>query len=481
MNRRMIFNAVGLVLRVEAFLLLLPAICSAIYREREVGAFLIAAAVSMVIGVIPKLILKPNNHVIYAKEGFIIVTFTWIMLSLIGALPFLISGEIPNVCDAIFETVSGFTTTGASIVNDVEALSHGALLWRSFTHWVGGMGIIVFVTAILPNVSERPIHILRAEMPGPTLGKLVPKIKDTAVILYLIYIAMTVLEAVLLLLGGMPLFDSIVHAFGTAGTGGFSIKRDGIAGYSPYCQWIITVFMFLFGVNFNLYYLLLAKKVKTVLKSSELWCYFGIVLAAIIMVTFNIRFLFGSFSEAVRASSFQVTSIISTTGFSTVNFNEWPTFSKTILLSLMFVGGCAGSTAGGIKVSRIAMMFKMVRNEIGRLLHPRSVSALRFEGKMVDDATKSNVGNYFLIYFICFFMAFFLIGFEPFSLETNITATVTCFNNVGPGFAAVGPASNFAAYSGFSKIILSIAMLLGRLEIYPIIIAFSPSAWARNK
>lgn len=480
MNRRMIFNAVGIVLKVEAALLLLPAAVSAVYRERSWLAFVITAVISFCLGLLPSL-LKPTSRLIYAKEGFMIVVFTWLMLSLVGAVPFVLSGEIPSFVDAFFETVSGFTTTGASVIADVEALSHGILFWRSFTHWIGGMGIIVFVTAILPNVSERPIHILKAEMPGPIMGKLVPRIKDTAVILYLIYIVMTFAEAVLLKIGGMDLFESTVHALGTAGTGGFGIKHDSIGGYSPYIQWVITVFMVLFGINFNLYYLILIGKLKTALKSGELRCYLGIVLTAVALIAINIRGLFGSLSEALRASSFQVASVISTTGYATSDFNLWPSFSKSILLVLMFVGGCAGSTAGGIKVSRIVILFKLVSNELKRMIHPRAVTSLRYEGKVLDGATKKNVSNYFLIYLICFFAIFLCLSIEPFDFETNFTAAVTCFNNVGPGFGAVGPSGGYGAYSDFSKLVLSVGMLLGRLEIYPLIIACMPTAWARNK
>lgn len=482
MNRRMIINAVGLVLRVEAALLLLPAIVGVIYGERQTWlAFLISAAISLVLGLLPKYFLKPRTHVIYAKEGFIIVAFTWIMLSLVGAVPLVLSGAVTSYADAFFEIVSGFTTTGASVIPDVEALTRGVLFWRSFTHWVGGMGIIVFVMAILPNVSERPIHILRAEIPGPTVGKLVPRIKDTALILYLIYIGMTVIETIMLLFGGMSFFESLLHAFGTAGTGGFGIKRDSIAGYSPYIQWVITVFMVLFGVNFNLYYLALLRKFKAVVTSTELWAYLGIIISSVAVISWNIRHLFVGAEETIRTAAFQVSSIISTTGYATTDFNLWPNLSKNILLILMFIGGCAGSTAGGIKVSRIVLLFKLISNEVKRMLHPRSVSSLRFEGKTVDGHTRKGVSNYFLIYFVCLLAIFLALSFEPFDFETNFTAVVTCFNNVGPGFGAVGPTGGFGDYSAFAKIVLSFAMLLGRLEIFPIIIALAPVSWARNK
>lgn len=482
MNRRMIINAVGLVLRVEAALLLLPAVVGVIYGERQTWlAFLLSAAISLVLGMLPKLFIKPRNHVIYAKEGFIIVAFTWIMLSLVGAVPLVLSGAVTSYVDAFFEIVSGFTTTGASVIPDVEALTHGVLFWRSFTHWVGGMGIIVFVMAILPNVSERPIHILRAEMPGPTVGKLVPRIKDTALILYIIYIAMTLLETLLLLFGDMSFFESLLHAFGTAGTGGFGLKRDSIASYSPYIQWVITAFMILFGINFNLYYLMLLRKFKAAFSSSELWYFFGIVLSATALIAWNIRHLFGGIEETVRTAAFQVASVISTTGYATADFNLWPNLSKNILFILMFIGGCAGSTAGGIKVSRIVLLFKLISNEVKRMLHPRSVSSLRFEGKTVDGHTRKGVSNYFLIYFVCLLAIFLALSFEPFDFETNFTAAVTCFNNVGPGFGAVGPTGGFGDYSAFAKVVLSFAMLLGRLEIFPIIIALAPVSWARNK
>ena len=462
MNRRMIINAVGLVLRVEAVLLLLPAIVGMLYGEKQtLIAFLISAAISLLLGLLPKLFLKPKTHVIYAKEGFIIVAFTWIMLSLVGAVPLVLAGAVTSYADAFFEIVSGFTTTGSSVIP--------------------GMGIIVFVMAILPNVSERPIHILRAEIPGPTVGKLVPRIKDTALILYLIYIGMTVIETIMLLFGGMSFFESLLHAFGTAGTGGFGIKRDSIAGYSPYIQWVITAFMILFGINFNLYYLMLLKKFKAVVTSTELWAYLGIIASSIAVISWNIRHLFVGAEETVRAAAFQVSSIISTTGYATTDFNLWPNLSKNILLILMFIGGCAGSTAGGIKVSRIVLLFKLISNEVKRMLHPRSVSSLRFEGKTVDGHTRKGVSNYFLIYFVCLLAIFLALSFEPFDFETNFTAAVTCFNNVGPGFGAVGPTGGFGDYSAFAKIVLSFAMLLGRLEIFPIIIALAPVSWARNR
>lgn len=461
--------------------MLLPAAVSLIYLEYNcLWGFLISAALAFVIGSILALVCRPKNQVIYAKEGLAIVAIVWLCMSAIGALPFVISGEIPHFADAFFETVSGFTTTGASILTDVESMSHGLLFWRSFTHWVGGMGVLVFVMALIPNLSDRSIHIMRAEMPGPIVGKLVPKVKDTAKILYLIYIVMTAVEVVFLLAGGMPLFDSLLHAFGTAGTGGFGIKADSIASYSPYLQWVIAIFMLIFGINFNLFYLALIRRFRSVFRSTELWAYLGIVAVSIAVITANILSLFSSFSEALRLSAFQVSSIITTTGYATTNFDLWPGLSKTVLFILMFIGGCAGSTAGGIKVSRIVMMVKLVFNELRFMVRPRSVNTVHFEGKTVDEQTQRSVANYFLIYILCYFAIFILICFEPFGFESNFTAVAACFNNVGPGFGVVGPAGSFADYSAFSKVVLSFAMLLGRLEIFPLIIALTPRTWMRK-
>lgn len=482
MNIKMVFKTVGRISQIAALLLLIPAVVALIYGEsKQFFAFFITAVAAFVIGFIVGLLTKTKNRVIYAKDGFAITALAWIVMALIGALPFVITREIPSYVDAIFETVSGFTTTGASIITNVETMSRSMLFWRSFTHWIGGMGVLVFVMAIIPNFTDRSIHIMRAEMPGPIIGKLVPRVKDTAKILYLIYIFLTVLQTVLLLLGGMPFYDSIVHTFGTAGTGGFGIKADSIASYNPYCQWVIAIFMLLFGVNFNLYYLLLLRRIRTALKSSELWCYISIALVSVVIITANIMPIYKNFADSLRQSVFQVASIISTTGFATTNFDSWPGLSKAILLLLMFSGACAGSTAGGLKVSRTVMLFKSVGKELRKMLHPRSVAKIHFEGKSVEDSTLNSVSTYFVIYMICFFAMFLLIAFEPFGMETNFSAVAACFNNIGPGFAAVGPASNYSAYTDFSKIVLSFAMLLGRLEIFPIIIFFSPRAWMKKK
>lgn len=481
MNRNMVFYIIGNIVKVEALLMLLPMFVSLYYDESAVYAFAITIIIAMVLGFALTLIFKPKSTVIFAKEGFIIVALAWVLLSLIGALPFFISREIPNYIDAVFETVSGFTTTGASILPNVEAMSKGILFWRSFTHWVGGMGVLVFVMAIMPKVTDRSIHIIRAEVPGPIVGKLVPKARNTAVILYLIYVAITVIEIIFLLFGGMSLYESLVHAFGTVGTGGFGIKADSLSGYSPYIQWVISIFMLICGTNFNLYYLIILRKVREALKSAELWIYLAIVAVATALITYDLIPRYENIADCLRLSFFQVSSVITTTGYSTANFDLWPGLSKGILLILMLIGGCAGSTAGGFKVSRLVLLFKSIGNELKRMLHPRSVTCIKFEGKSIEKQTIDGVGIYLSIYAVCLAVIFLLICHEPFGLESNISAVVACFNNVGPGLAAVGPMGSFADYNGISKIVLSFAMLLGRLEIFPIIFLFSPSSWMKSK
>lgn len=480
MNRRMVFYTVGKLILVEAGLLVLPAVVAAVYRESCFFSFLITMGIALVLGGIIMLVSRPGNRVIYAKEGFVTTALAWIMLSAVGALPFVISREIPSYFDAFFETVSGFTTTGASILTNVESLSKGILFWRSFTHWIGGMGILVFVLALSSSVSERSIHIMRAEMPGPIVGKLVPRAKQTAKILYIIYVCMTALQIILLWVGDMTLFESCVHAFGSAGTGGFGIKANSVAGYSTYSQWVITIFMFLFGVNFNMYYLLLVGKFKSAFKSAELWTYIGIMLTSVVIITYKIYPLYSSFSQSVLKSSFQVSSILTTTGFTTANYDSWPEIAKGILLVLMFIGGCAGSTAGGIKVSRLVLLFKAIRREFKKMIHPRSVTAVRLDGKKLSDPTVGGVAVYFALYIIIFFIIFLLLCFNGFNFTTNFSAVAACYNNVGPGFGSVGPLGSYAAYSDFSKVILSVAMLLGRLELFPLLFMFSPSTWMKK-
>lgn len=481
MNRKMVYFLIGRILLLESALLLLPLGVSLYYWDGGQLPILITIALSAGLGWLLCRIFRTDNQVIYAKEGFLITALTWVIVSALGALPFVLSGQIPSFIDAFFETVSGFTTTGASILTDVEAMSRSMLFWRSFTHWIGGMGVLVLMVAVMPNLSGRTIHVLRAEMPGPTMGKLSPKLRDTAKILYTLYIAMTLLELVLLVAGGMPLFDSAIHTFGTAGTGGFGMKADSIGSYSPYLQWIIAIFMMLFGVNFNLYFLLLMRRVKAAFRSEELWTYVGIVLGATALICWNILPQMGSFSEAIRHAFFQVTTISSTTGFATVNFDEWPTLSRMILVLLMFVGACAGSTAGGLKVSRVVLLFKVTRREIRHLLHPRSVSSVRFEGKPVDQATLISVGSYFALYIGLFAIFWFIVSFQPgFDGVSNFTAVAACYNNIGPGLNLVGPTLSYAEYTPFVKLVLSLAMLFGRLEIYPMLISLSPSTWMKK-
>lgn len=482
MNIKMVLNTIGKILIALGALMLLPVIVSLCYSEKCVVSFLLSIAVSLVLGLVLTLLIKPANTNMYAKEGFAIVSGSWILMSLIGALPFFLSGEIPNYIDAVFETVSGFTTTGASILRDVETLSHGLIFWRSFTHWIGGMGVLVFVMAISPTATDRSLHIMRAEMPGPIIGKLVPKAKETAKILYIIYIVLTFVQIIMLLCGGVSLFESTVLSFGTAGTGGFSLKASGMAEYSSYVQWVITIFMLIFGVNFNLYFLILIKRFKAAVTSHELWMYLCIVLASTALIAVNIFNESGySVADSIKHSAFQVSSIITTTGYATADFNLWPSFSKTVLVLLMFIGGCAGSTAGGLKVSRVIILFKSVKKEFNKLLHPRSVSTVKFEGKTLEDGTISGVTNYLAVYFICLLLLFVVLSLNGLDFETNATAAITCFNNVGPGLSLVGPFGGFYCFNGFSKVLLSFAMLLGRLEIFPILLFFTPATWVRTK
>ena len=477
MNRKMVIKTTGMLLLAEAGLLLLPLAVSLIYRERCFYALLAAIGVSAVLGGAAMLWGRNADRTIYSREGFTITGLSWLLLSAVGALPFFISGEIPSYVDAFFETVSGFTTTGASILDDVEAMSHGLLFWRSFTHWVGGMGVLVFLMAMTKNISERSIYIMRAEMPGPIVDKITPRTKDTAKIFYAIYLSLTFIEVTLLLCGGMPLFEALVHSFGTAGTGGFGALRDSITSYSPYLQWVIGCFMLVFGVNFNLYYLLLMRRFRSVLKSGELWTYLGIAAVSTAIIALNIRGLYPNAWGTLRTAFFQVSSIMTTTGYATADFDTWPTLSKTVLLMLMFIGACAGSTGGGIKVSRVVIYVKGIRREIQKLLRPRAVNRLRLEGKPVDESVVRGQYAYLAVYVLCFMLIFFLLSFDRFDIETNLSAAAACFNNIGPGFAIVGPTSNYADYSVFSKLVLTAAMLMGRLEIFPLLLTFSPSTW----
>ncbi|WP_251868115.1 TrkH family potassium uptake protein [Enterococcus malodoratus] len=477
MNKKMILFTLGKLLKVEAVLLLLPLLVSLIYREKIAIVYAAVSALVFIVGLLLSW-KKPKNRNIYAKEGFFIVGVSWCLLSFFGALPFVFSGEIPSFTDAFFETVSGFTTTGSSILSTLSNISQASLFWRSFTHWVGGMGILVFTVAFIPIASGRTMHILKAEMPGPVIGKLVSKVRVTARILYVIYTVLTLIQIVLLALGGMPIFDSILNSFATAGTGGFAMSDSGIAGYnSAYIDGVITVFMILFGINFNLIYFFLIGKIAPVLKSEELRGYLGIIAVSTILITINISTQYSSYLTAFRYAVFQVASIITTTGFTTTNYGLWPMFSQVILLLLMFIGACAGSTGGGIKVSRIQMLAKHAIQEMKRIVHSRSVTTLNFEGEAIAPKTIGNIHSYLVLYLLVFAGSLMILSLENIDFQTTFSAVATCINNVGPGFKAIGPTGNFGFLSDLSKWTLSFAMLAGRLEIFPILLLFSKSFW----
>lgn len=482
MNYRMISSTVGQLLQVEALLMALPLLVSFYYSEGASVScvYAVVMAALLIIGTVLKL-FKPETRRIYAKEGFVIVALSWIIISLFGALPFYLSGSIPSFTDAFFETVSGLTTTGASILSDIESLPKSILFWRSFTHWIGGMGVIVFVLAFLPQKDTRSMHIMRAEVPGPAVGKLVSKTMITARILYLLYTAITLIETFILYLGNIPLFDSITLAFSTAGTGGFSIKNASIAAYDNlYVEIVLSLFMIIFGINFNLFYLILVRQVKRVLKSEELWAYLALIASSTIAIAFNILPSVRTFGSALRQAGFTVTSIISTTGFVTADFEFWPTFSKFILVALMCVGGMAGSTGGGLKVARVIILFKSALREIRRAIRPGTVKCIKLDGAVMDNATVSTVNSYFAIYMVIIAVSSILVSFNNLDFTSTFVAVITCINNVGPGLGAVGPTDNFSALTDFSKIVLSADMLIGRLEIFPMIILFSPAAWKKN-
>ena len=482
MNYAIVFRLLGYVLIIEGALLLLPAAASLVYGEWMVlGVFLLTAAVSAGIGYALHTI-KPRSKVFYMREGFAATSLCWVFISVMGAVPFVLTGCIPNPVDALFETVSGFTTTGASILPAVEGLPNGILFWRSFTHWVGGMGVLVFVMAILPMGGDgHGMHMLRAEMPGPAVGKLVSRMSDTAKILYGIYLVMTVIEIVLLLAGGMPLFDACIHSFGSAGTGGFSSRNLSVGAYNnPYFEIVIGIFMLLFGINFNLYYFLLVRRFRDVFRSEELWAYVLIVATAVAAITLDIVHMYESVGTSLRHAFFQVSSIITTTGYATVDFNTWPTFSKAILVALMFIGGCAGSTAGGIKVARVVILQKVSVSEMRRMLHPNAVPAIQFEGKPLNERSIRGVHLFLAVYLMVFVASCLLVSLEQLDLVTTFTAVAACINNVGPGLEIVGPMGNFSSFSPWSKLLLSFDMLVGRLEIFPMLLLFAPSIWKRR-
>lgn len=482
MNTRIIARTVGLVIRIEAVLLLLPAVVGMLYGEHETLYFLLTAVLALGLSILLTL-KKPVSTVFYARDGLLIVALSWVAMSALGALPFFLSGEIPSFVDSFFETVSGFTTTGSSILTDVESLSRGMLFWRSFTHWIGGMGILVFALAVLPAAKgeSRAMHILRAEMPGPSIDKLVPKVRTTALILYAVYFVMTVAEIVLLVLGGMDLFDSVVNSFGTAGTGGFSVRAESIGAYhSPYAEWVIGIFMLLFGINFNLYYLILLGKVGSALKSQELRWYLIIVALSTGAIALNTAHLFENAGDIIRAAFFQVSSIITTTGYASLNYDGWPAFSKMIIVFLTALGACAGSTGGGLKVSRLVMLVKAIGQEARSMIHPRAVKHIKFEGRPVSRETLDGVMVFFSAYVFLLLGSMLVVAFDGFDLVSTSTAVLTCVGNVGPGLGMVGPAGNFSEFSVLSKLVLSFDMLAGRLELFPMFILFAPGAWKRS-
>lgn len=478
MNVKMIRYLLGIILLIEAGLLLFPLMVALLYGESP-RPFLITIGILIFISV-PFIILKPDNMQIFAKEGFICVAGAWLLMSVFGAIPFVVSGTIPNFISAFFETVSGFTTTGASILTEIESLPKGILFWRSFTHWIGGMGVLVFMLAILPLAGGQNMYLMRAEVPGPTKGKLVPKMKNSALILYGIYIVMTIILFLILLLCGMDAYHASVNAFATAGTGGFSVLNTSIAGYNnPAAEWVISIFMLLFGINFNLYYFMLIKRWNEIRKNEELYTFLVICLVATAAIAANTWKLFENAGDCIRTAFFQVTTIISTCGFATADFNLWPVFSQSVLILLMLIGSCAGSTAGGLKISRVILICKGTLREIRHVLRPKSVNVIRLDGEPVaEDVVRSAIG-YLALYILLLVSTTFIISVDGYSLETNLTATIACLNNIGPGLKEVGPTGNFSCYSLFSQFILSLNMLFGRLEIMPLMILFSPFTWKK--
>ena len=456
----------------------LGCITALIYGEKAGWSFVVSILLCLVIG-LPLTVRKPSSHIFYLRESFVSTALGWIALSCMGALPFLFSGVLHNPVDALFETVSGFTTTGSSIFTDVEVLPRCILFWRSFTHWIGGMGVLVFLLILPPLAVGGRMNLMKAESPGPSVSRLVPKVQATAKILYILYVIMTLVEIVLLLAGGMPLFDSLTITFGTAGTGGFGIKNDSCAGYTTYQQVVITVFMILFGVNFNFYFLLAVKKGRQALQSEEVRAYLLIILAAILLIAVNIRGYFAHFGQAVQQSAFQVGSIITTTGYATTDFNLWPEFSRTILVMLMFVGACAGSTGGGIKVYRLLIMVKTVKKELRQLLHPRSIKKIQIDGKAVEHEVVRSTNVFLIVYLLIFIFSILLVSLDNKDLITNFTAVAATLNNIGPGLGDVGPLGNFSGFSNFSKLVMTFDMLAGRLELFPLLLLFMRSTWKK--
>lgn len=476
MNSSIIRYILGYILKIEGILLLLPCLTAVIYQEKEGFGYLAVSAICVLLGMLMTL-QKPKNFVFYQKEGCIATSLSWIFMSVFGCLPFIFTKEIPSFTDSLFEMVSGFTTTGGSILSDVEALSHCSILWRSFSHWIGGMGVLVFLLAIIPMSGGSHINLMRAESTGASVGKLVPKIRYTARILYLIYIGMSILQFIFLLVGKMPVFDALNTTFATAGTGGFGIKNDSMTSYSPYIQWVTTIFMILFGVSFNTYYYLLYRNFKRAFGSEEVKYYFLIIVVAIAIIFFEILDTASGVFEALTQSSFQVASIITTTGFSTIDFDMWSQTSKTVLVALMFIGACAGSTGGGMKVSRLILLVKTVIKELNSYIHPKSIKKIKVDKKPVEHEVVRAINVYFTTFFLLFAVSLFAISFDGNNFTTNFTAVAACINNIGPGLEAVGPTQNFGFFSPFAKYVLIFDMLAGRLELFPLLILFHPTIW----
>lgn len=476
MNTSIIRYILGQVMKLEAVMLLVPCIVAVIYGEDAGFSYLFVAAICGLTGIVATL-KKPESNVFYLKEGCVATALSWIVLSIFGCMPFVFSGEIPSFVDALFETISGFTTTGASILTDVEALSYCNLFWRSFTHWIGGMGVLVFILAIIPLSGGSNINLMRAESPGPSVGKLVPKIRYTARLLYKIYIALTIIQLIFMLIGNISVFDAITITFGTAGTGGFGIKNSSMADYSPYIQWVVTIFMILFGVNFNAYYFILLKQFKKAFKIEEVKYYFIIIFASIGIIFINIYNTSMGVLGSLRHSSFQVASLMTSTGYATIDFNLWPEASKTILVLLMFIGACAGSTGGGIKVSRILILFKTIIKELNSYIHPKSIKKIKMDGKTIEHDVVRSINVYFITFMILFATSVLAVSFEGKDLVTNFTAVLATINNIGPGLELAGPTSNFSIFGNFSKCVLMFDMLAGRLELFPLLILFHPTIW----
>ncbi len=482
MNYKMMGRLIGSILAVEGVFMFPPLLlCLYDGNKTSANAFLLAIGGTFLAALLLLFFGRRAERGFYAREGLVCVGVSWILMSVFGCLPFVLSGEIPRFIDALFETVSGFTTTGATILADVESLSRGILYWRSFTHWLGGMGVLVFVLAVVPTNARRggfALHLLRAESTGPQVDKLVSRTRDSAVILYGMYILLTLLNIVFLLCGGMPWFDALCTAFGTAGTGGFGVKNASLAAYSPYLQGVTAVFMLLFGINFACFYLLILRRVRALFKDEELRLYLGLVVCSILLIVWNIRHLYPTLGETVRHAAFQVSSIITTTGFATTDFDLWPSFSKGILLLLMIVGACAGSTAGGLKCGRVLLLFKGLYRNLRRMLHPHKVETVRVSGRTVDEKVLQGTNVYLVAYVAIMAASFFVISLDNFSITTNLSAVAACFNNIGPGFEAVGPTCNFGGFSILSKLVLIVDMLAGRLEIFPVLVLFSRSTWS---